>query len=133
MQQLHDIFDALDSDGSGSIELEEFTRWTENDKARAFFERTLCIDVFRAEQTFRILDFDGTGTLEKEEFVVGCLRLSGNTKAIDQAMNMRSMKRVQQGIESVKRGISRLDLQFKQISRPLPSCIRNSEGAMISQ
>merc|ERR1712110_1184396 len=79
VRELLEIFDSLDTDGSGIIEYDEFLVWTENYRARAFFERVLAIDIFKAEATFKLLDSDGTGALEREEFVVGCLRLKGGT------------------------------------------------------
>merc|ERR1712060_1030174 len=107
--ELQNIFEELDTDGSGSIEMREFLEWTKNSRARAFFERVLGIDGFKAGHTFKLLDIDGTGQLEKEEFVVGCLRLKRGTTAIDSELIMRAMKALQQDMRKIKHGLIALD------------------------
>merc|ERR1711998_302319 len=67
MKTLEDIFEALDENKSGTIEMDEFMHWTNNGKAQAFFELVLGIDIFRAAHTFRLLDSDHSGTITREE------------------------------------------------------------------
>merc|ERR1712083_807156 len=109
VKELLEIFDSLDTDGSGIIEFDEFIQWTENYRVRAFFERVLAIDIFKAEATFKLLDTDGTGTLEREEFVVGCLRLKGGTTGFDAETQMRSIKTMKRNLAKIYREIHKLN------------------------
>merc|ERR1712194_376699 len=94
MKELEDIFDSLDNDNKGCIVLDEFLRWTDNARSRAFFERVLGVDVYKAEQSFKLLDIDDTQSLEREEFVAGCIRLAGRMTNMENQMNVRFMKRM---------------------------------------
>merc|ERR1712151_1424603 len=117
MQELEAIFDSLDKDQNGTIDMEEFMTWTENLRVRAFFETVLGIDIYRAWHTFKLLDVDNTGDIDKEEFIVGCLRLKGGTKAIDHEMQMRSIRKIQQQLSKMQTVI---DLLGKFICKALP-------------
>jgi len=108
VSELQFIFDCLDSDGSGVIEFDEFMQWTEIDRARAFFERHLKIDVFKAETTFQLLDIDKTGTIERDEFIIGCLRLKGGTTGFDAETQMRCIRRIRKDVAKIGRELIRL-------------------------
>merc|ERR1712173_577792 len=94
LNELFEIFDTLDTECKGQLNLQDFMRWTENPRFRAFFSRALGIDIFKAEMTFKLLDVDCSGVLDRDEFVVGCVRLKGGTNAIDAAVILRELKRV---------------------------------------
>eukprot|EP00811_Abedinium_folium_P001859 NODE_11702_length_1270_cov_3.244094.p1 GENE.NODE_11702_length_1270_cov_3.244094~~NODE_11702_length_1270_cov_3.244094.p1 ORF type:complete len:187 (-),score=56.10 NODE_11702_length_1270_cov_3.244094:218-778(-) len=68
-QDLHDIWEALDEDSSGSLTLEDFLDGYDN---RMGFRRLLqMLDVERADlvMVFKILDADKSGSLTYKEFV----------------------------------------------------------------
>merc|ERR1712190_101944 len=77
MKELEEIYTVLAIDKDAPINLDEYLKWTENPRIRAFFQSVLNIDVFKAEQSFRLLDLNDDGSIDREEFVAGCMRVAG--------------------------------------------------------
>jgi hypothetical protein len=76
------FFLRADSDSSGHLSLEEFTRHLEDPKVKAYFN-TLDLDTRQADVLFTLLDQDETGEVGISEFLDGCLRLKGGATNLD--------------------------------------------------
>eukprot|EP00927_Polykrikos_kofoidii_P029214 TRINITY_DN252_c0_g1_i1.p1 TRINITY_DN252_c0_g1~~TRINITY_DN252_c0_g1_i1.p1 ORF type:complete len:660 (-),score=90.00 TRINITY_DN252_c0_g1_i1:201-2180(-) len=82
IRNLLKIFTELDTDGSEMITLEEFTECAAQPSVAAYFA-ALGLDITKSKRFFNLIDHDGSGQLNIEEFVMGCMRLQGQSKAID--------------------------------------------------
>jgi hypothetical protein len=76
------MFASLDSDDSGSVNMEEFQEHIANESVQAFFA-LLELESTDAFTLFQLLDADGGGNIDAEEFVTGCIRLKGHARSID--------------------------------------------------
>jgi len=79
------VFEELDSDGSGSLSLDEFEAQLDDEHILSFMS-TLELDIDQVRTLLTLLDRDGSGSVDIEEFVEGCLRLKGGAKAMDMAI-----------------------------------------------
>eukprot|EP00927_Polykrikos_kofoidii_P077913 TRINITY_DN74799_c0_g1_i1.p1 TRINITY_DN74799_c0_g1~~TRINITY_DN74799_c0_g1_i1.p1 ORF type:complete len:695 (+),score=132.01 TRINITY_DN74799_c0_g1_i1:175-2259(+) len=79
---IKNVFNACDSDKSGTISWEEFLVVVDSEDSEPFFkEIDMCPD--DALKLFKLLDVDESGELNADELISGCLRLEGHCKAID--------------------------------------------------
>eukprot|EP00929_Paragymnodinium_shiwhaense_P086789 TRINITY_DN4721_c0_g1_i1.p1 TRINITY_DN4721_c0_g1~~TRINITY_DN4721_c0_g1_i1.p1 ORF type:complete len:619 (+),score=92.21 TRINITY_DN4721_c0_g1_i1:190-2046(+) len=78
------IFQSIDMDGSGQIDVHDMKPFLDTEPAHALFA-ALEIGVDDAKELFDLLDEDGTQVIDLEEFMFGCLRLRGSAKALDVA------------------------------------------------
>lgn len=81
-QELSDLFEAIDTDGSGLIDISEFETMLEKDTTRGLF-RVCGLRVSQAWEVFRLLDKDKDYTISRHEFVDGCMKLSGSANSLD--------------------------------------------------
>eukprot|EP00928_Gymnodinium_smaydae_P006267 TRINITY_DN12199_c0_g2_i1.p1 TRINITY_DN12199_c0_g2~~TRINITY_DN12199_c0_g2_i1.p1 ORF type:complete len:639 (+),score=78.51 TRINITY_DN12199_c0_g2_i1:33-1949(+) len=116
MEKLDEVFSVLDKDGSGNISLTEFETWTRIEKVRAFFERVLGLEAWKVGRFFRMLDSNGDDMIDKKEFVVGCMRLKGGAKNMDQEVLTHLTKVIKSDIKVVK---GRLDILASKINSEL--------------
>jgi len=93
VQQLQDVFEEIDADASGYIDLEEFEILVADERVKAYF-RTMGLDISTAYHLFRLLDLDNSQTVSRSEFLMGCLRLQGSAKNVDVATLMYENKRM---------------------------------------
>merc|ERR1712039_360221 len=105
-----EIFQFLDHDNSGAISIAEFERLTENAKIKALFERVVGQEAWKVGRFFKLLDVDGDEMIEREEFVVGCMRLKGGAKNMDQAILRNASKTMKKDLKQVKRDVDRVKL-----------------------
>ncbi|CAK9004339.1 unnamed protein product [Durusdinium trenchii] len=82
LKSLKDFFEALDTDGSGSIHLEEIKIMLQDPTLAAYFA-VLGFDEVNANQIFHLLDDDESGEVSIEEFLEGCSKLKGAARSID--------------------------------------------------
>lgn len=82
---LHQVFDEMDADNSGSLTAEEFAQYIGDEKIMAYL-RTLEINIDQAHTLFTLLDVDGTGEVDIDEFATGLARLKGGATSIDMAV-----------------------------------------------
>jgi len=82
---LQQVFDELDANNSGSLSLEEFEQYINDEKIMAYL-RTLDINISHARMLFTLLDVDLTGEVDIDEFASGLLRLKGGASSIDMAV-----------------------------------------------
>merc|ERR1712156_483040 len=76
------IFDELDEDGNGKVELRELMERTQNPQVAALFS-SLGLDTDVVDKLFVLVDRDCSGYVTKEEFMWGCSRLRGQAKSLD--------------------------------------------------
>jgi len=69
---LKELFHEADTDQSGVIDFQEFSKVLENDRVRSYMH-ALNIDTSNLVDLFRQLDVDNSGTITVEEFVERCL------------------------------------------------------------
>lgn len=80
--QLRDIFQDADVDGSGTLSFEEVR--TAINKPEIYNKlRMIDFPVDNPEQVFDMLDYDESGELTIEEFITGCLRMKGPAQSKD--------------------------------------------------
>lgn len=79
-----EVFECLDSDGSGDLSVEELENHIGDPAISAYFCH-LNLDVSNAWEIFKLLDDDESGSVSVEEFVLGCLELRGEAKTFDVA------------------------------------------------
>lgn len=82
LKSLKGFFEALDTDGSGSIHLEEIKIMLQDPTLAAYFA-VLGFDEVNANQIFHLLDDDESGEVSIEEFLDGCSKLKGAARSID--------------------------------------------------
>jgi len=97
------LFLEADDDQSGTLSMEEFHGYMNNEKIIAYF-RALELDMSDAERIFMILDADNTGQIELMEFVHGCIRLRGTAKIID-------AEAVQMGVDALIVKMDKLEVK----------------------
>ncbi|CAJ1441097.1 unnamed protein product [Effrenium voratum] len=82
LRSLKDFFEALDTDGNGSIHLEEIRIMLQDPTLAAYFA-VLGFDEVNAHQIFHLLDDDESGEVSIQEFLDGCAKLKGAARSID--------------------------------------------------
>lgn len=90
--ELKRLFDDLDRDHSGFIDLAEFETALEKAEFQACF-RMLSLRLDDAWDIFRLIDQDGSQTVNLEEFISGCLKWSGSVKLLDLVTTLEDVKR----------------------------------------
>ena len=81
------LFKELDSDGSGALDKDEFTRALSDPRLRVWLA-ALDLQSSDAENLFNLLD-DGDGSISYQEFLSGAKRLKGGAQSIDLVTLMR--------------------------------------------
>mmetsp|Transcript_59987 Transcript_59987/g.140153 ORF Transcript_59987/g.140153 Transcript_59987/m.140153 type:complete len:608 (+) Transcript_59987:61-1884(+) len=82
LRSLKDFFEALDTDGNGSIHLDEIKIMLQDPTLAAYFA-VLGFDEVNAHQIFHLLDDDESGEVSIQEFLDGCAKLKGQARSID--------------------------------------------------
>ncbi|CAK9006494.1 Probable voltage-dependent N-type calcium channel subunit alpha-1B (DOE-4) (Voltage-gated calcium channel subunit alpha Cav2.2) [Durusdinium trenchii] len=82
LQKLRELFSKLGDESTGAITFGVFEEKIRAPAVRDYFE-TLGLDVWDPWSFFKLLDTDGGGSVEIEEFFMGCLRFSGQARAMD--------------------------------------------------
>eukprot|EP00929_Paragymnodinium_shiwhaense_P007628 TRINITY_DN111537_c0_g1_i1.p1 TRINITY_DN111537_c0_g1~~TRINITY_DN111537_c0_g1_i1.p1 ORF type:complete len:604 (-),score=164.91 TRINITY_DN111537_c0_g1_i1:156-1967(-) len=82
INNLRQIFEEADADGSGSLTIEEVREAIH--KPDIYLKlRMIDFPVDDPEQIFDVLDYDFSGELTIDEFISGCIRMKGDAKAKD--------------------------------------------------
>ncbi|CAE7763345.1 ANK1 [Symbiodinium pilosum] len=82
LKKLRALFSKFDIQENGGITYGMFEEKLDSPAVREYFE-TLGLDVWDSWSFFKLLDQDGGGLVEVEEFFMGCLRFSGQARAMD--------------------------------------------------
>eukprot|EP00929_Paragymnodinium_shiwhaense_P053083 TRINITY_DN26576_c0_g1_i1.p1 TRINITY_DN26576_c0_g1~~TRINITY_DN26576_c0_g1_i1.p1 ORF type:complete len:677 (+),score=197.35 TRINITY_DN26576_c0_g1_i1:155-2185(+) len=101
VKALKSLFERLDEDHSGTINVEEFSRYLANEEMQAYFSH-LEIQVNDAFSFFQMIDVDHSHDVAVEEFVDGCLNLRGQATAFDIKRLIRENRRVLDTILAVE-------------------------------
>lgn len=80
MRKLKQLFDDMDDDGNGMLDIDEFYTALQNPLVLQQFMQ-LGIAKYEAADLFECLDVDGHRELSVEEFIDGCFRTQGTSKA----------------------------------------------------
>jgi len=84
VNKIQEIFKSIDTDGSGTLTIQEFRRHLGSETIKAYFE-SLELDVSDVWTLFKLIDTDEGNMIDLDEFVTGCMRLKGAAKCIDVA------------------------------------------------
>merc|ERR1712176_420983 len=98
MASMADLFHVVDSDKSGTLDIQEFECHVSDERVIAQFA-TLDVDVTDAWAIFMMLDDDKQGTIDLDEFCDGLMRLKGPAKAIHMAKMSHENKRLKRKLE----------------------------------
>merc|ERR1712113_480678 len=100
LEQMRDIFDEMDKDGTGNISQDEFEQSLADDKVIAYFNY-LKLDVSEARQLFGLIDFDQSGEVSIEEFLQGCYRLQGESRSLDVKIMQYEVKYLSETVHKI--------------------------------
>lgn len=86
-EEVKHIFESADTDGSGCVDGEEFTKQIQDDvRLQAQFRKLgVHVEAYSASGLFQLLDFDGDGELDLDEFCLALQMVHGNARSIDVA------------------------------------------------
>jgi hypothetical protein len=82
IQQITDLFHAVDGDNSGTVTVAEMEELLSDESLSAFF-RVLGFDISDATTFLRLLDADSDGALDIKEFLQGCVKFRGPARNMD--------------------------------------------------
>lgn len=100
IMELHDIFEEMDTDGSGTLSLDEIKAFLNDLRVQSYFQ-ALGLDTHDTERLFRLIDDDASGEVAVQEFLDGCLRLKGEARSIDVHAVMYDCKELMRVVEDV--------------------------------
>merc|ERR1719253_2555499 len=84
--EVKDLFRAADTDGSGCLDAQEFTRQMEDLRMQAWFRKIgVHVESYSAQGLFQLLDFDGDGKRDLDEFAMALQQVHGQARSIDVA------------------------------------------------
>lgn len=101
LQALKIVFEEADSDGSGTLELEEFEEICKIEDVKRMLQR-MEIPMEDPPMLFEILDEEGSGSITFGSFTQGVLKVKGPPTGVD-------MKTMQVGVTGITRRLVRLE------------------------
>jgi len=103
--QLRDIFEGADEDGSGTLTLSEVEKAINKPE---IYNKLKMIEfpVDNPEQIFELLDFDGSNELTIEAFIIGCIRMKGPAMSKD-------LLEAQVAVDAMKRHYTQFECEMK--------------------
>lgn len=131
LKSLKGFFEALDTDGSGSIHLEEIKIMLQDPTLAAYFA-VLGFDEVNANQIFHLLDDDESGEVSIEEFLDGCSKLKGAARSIDVHALMHQCRALHRELTYVASNLG-VDMQSAAALASRPQWFGRSSGARTTQ
>ncbi|CAJ1424955.1 unnamed protein product [Effrenium voratum] len=136
-EEIKGFFKDADSDGSGTLNWEEFQSHMKNPAVKAYFSG-LDIDPEEAEIIFTILDGDKSKEIKIDEFVHGTMKLKGSATKLDlmalmydqtrQAMKFDALcEFVEEELHHIKRQTHQERRRPDRVSEPSPHRERERE------
>jgi hypothetical protein len=104
---MKELFDEMDEDETGFINLDEFERRLDDERLVAYFNR-LKLDVTDARKLFSLLDYDSSNEVSVTEFLNGCYKLQGESRSLD-------VKIMQAEVHQLKELLTRLSETMMEI------------------
>mmetsp|Transcript_112980 Transcript_112980/g.326430 ORF Transcript_112980/g.326430 Transcript_112980/m.326430 type:complete len:720 (+) Transcript_112980:104-2263(+) len=93
IETMAQVFDELDTDGSGQISLEELEDRINDPHMTAYFS-ALSLDMRQVRKLFHLMDTDHSGQIDREEFISGCFHLKGAARNLDIAILQHETRRI---------------------------------------
>jgi len=90
LETMASVFNELDDDHDGSVNLTELETQLKIPRIGAYFS-SLGVEADQVHKLFYLLDADGSGNVDSDEFMYGCLRLKGEAKSLDMAILHREV------------------------------------------
>jgi len=123
LQSMQEIFEEMDSDGKGTIALEEFENKLNDHHVMAYFNG-LKLDVSDAKALFHLLDYDHSNEIGIDEFLDGCYKLQGESRTLD-------IKIMQYELKYLEESFGSFDRKLDQVAQRLEVVATRSTQAMI--
>merc|ERR1719311_751885 len=101
------VFQELDTDGSGQLSYEEFSRALDDPKMKTWLH-ALELEVNESRDLFQMLD-DGDGEVSYDEFVYGAKRLKGTAQSVDLIAIMHEHRLLAHEIARLSGVIAKID------------------------
>jgi len=105
VETLQRVFEELDSNGSGTLTLDEFEQQIQDEHILTYLS-TLELDIDQVRILLTLLDLDQNGEVDIEEFITGCLRLKGRAKSLDMAILQYQIEWILHNLSSLTDSIS---------------------------
>jgi len=113
-QRLKEMFQDMDTDGSGTINLLELEEHLKDPIVKAYFS-ALDIDPSATWTLFTLLDSDGTNEIDLEEFIIGCLRLKGQARSTDMVRLGYEMKWLGGNLKTIAKSVHNSEQQMSEL------------------
>jgi len=107
LQAMKEIFEEMDSEGKGTIALEEFEDKLNDHRVMAYF-RGLKLDISDARMLFHLLDYDHSNEIGIEEFLDGCYKLQGESRTLDMKIMQYELKYLEESFGVFDRKLDHL-------------------------
>lgn len=114
-QQLRDIFEEADADGSGTLTLQEVVEATLKPEIYSKL-KLIGFPVDNPSEVFELLDFDETGELAIEEFITGCNRMRGQAKSKDLLVAQVEMDRMRKHYDEFEEQLGIFQDKIKRLT-----------------
>lgn len=95
INNVRELFQDLDGGIQASMNWELFESKLDRPQMQEAF-KAINVDPSEAKGLFRLMDLDGSGAVGAEEFLSGCLRLRGPAKALDLALLIRQVRKIEE-------------------------------------
>mmetsp|Transcript_116209 Transcript_116209/g.363498 ORF Transcript_116209/g.363498 Transcript_116209/m.363498 type:complete len:299 (-) Transcript_116209:145-1041(-) len=93
LNNIRDLLEEADEDGSGTITWEEFEDFTSDEQIRMYLS-SLEIGISQAREVFELIDSDCKDEVSIDEFVIGFLELKGAAKGADVAILRNNFRKL---------------------------------------
>merc|ERR1712100_853923 len=101
LQDMLELFQEADGDGSGKINKAELDKFLSDDKVVSYMASHQ-LDVHDVSSMFDLLDATDTGEIAIDDWMLGCLRMKGQARCLDVMRIAAAVHSLQQQLEDIQ-------------------------------